>query len=140
MRIDRIPAVLKSLGLRDTRPRRMVLCCLADADRPLSPQDIHERIRSVGRSVNLVTVYRVLEALEETGLVHRHPCDGGITLCTRPGTGGHHGFLHCVGCGQTQEFVSEELARAEDVITSRIGFVPASRMSELTGRCAACAR
>src|SRR5690606_22451740 len=71
--------VLRSRGLRMTPQRQLVL----DAVRQLghaTPEQVHAGVRRVADSVNITTVYRTLELLEDLGLVtHTHLSHGAPT-------------------------------------------------------------
>lgn len=61
-------ALLKSVDLRQTRPRMLILTVLLEAETPLSQEQIGELI---GRSANKTTIYRNLMSLVEKNLVHQ---------------------------------------------------------------------
>lgn len=140
MSTDRIIDVLHKAGLRDTQPRRLVVEVLRKTRKPLAPLEIRKAIAAKGQAINAVSVYRILDVLEKQKLLHRHPCDGAVTLCDMPDTPGHHGFLHCISCDEVSEFANEELCRAEDAVAKNAGFVAHSHMTELRGICSHCAR
>ncbi len=129
---------LKQYGLRDTQPRRMVLEALKRLDIPVSAYDIHAWINSRGETVSVVTVYRIVSVLEKLNVVHRHACNGLISLCSLPGTGGHHSFLHCHSCGSVEEFADPALCRAENAIAKKAKFKPLKHVSEILGICSSC--
>gem|GEM_PF-685529 len=130
--------LLKDHGLRDTQPRRMVLNALTKMKKPASPYDIQKWISKKGDAVNTVTVYRVLEALHDVSLVHRHPCNGNFSMCTIPGVKGHHAFLHCTSCDNTEECCDENLCKAENILAKGANFKPTSHVSEIVGLCHFC--
>ncbi|MBM3231497.1 transcriptional repressor [Candidatus Peregrinibacteria bacterium] len=129
------PSLLRSRGLRATEPRKQVIAALSCGSVPRSPQEIFEAVEG---AVNLVTVYRMLEDMEKAGLVHRHHPTGKFVLCPMPEQKGHHGFLHCVRCGKTEEFMEPALCKIENTIAKRAGFTPVSHLSAIDGHCAAC--
>ena len=122
-------------GFKDTRPRRLVLCELQKSKGAVEPTELHRRLRG---QVDPVTVYRVLRAFEERGIVHRHPSSGGFALCTMPDKSGHHGFLSCRKCGRVQEFVDKNLCRQEDRIAESSGFTSESHVTDIVGVCQSC--
>lgn len=138
MKIPVVLTAIRSAGLKDTLPRRAVVEALAGMRVPGSPADIAKKTAALGKPVNLVTVYRIIEALEDVGVVHRHPCSGHYSLCQLDSIDGHHGFLHCHDCGKTEEFHSEELCRVEKGIASKAGFVSHSHVAEIVGVCRHC--
>ena len=95
--------LLASVSLRRTRPRMAILKTFLTADRPLSQEQIAERLGL--DAPNKTTIYRTLSNLVETGLVHEaflehrvqyyelsHNC--GRTCC--------HPHFTCERCSQTQ--------------------------------------
>ncbi len=137
MKVTDISIVLKAGGLRDTQPRRMVIGALERAT-AASPSEILAWIRKKGATINAVTVYRILAALEKLDLVHRHPCNGEYSLCSMPGKEGHHGFLHCTSCGIVEEFMNHDLCVLENKIARSKKFRPSSHVSEIVGTCQSC--
>lgn len=133
-----IAGLLKRNGLRDTRPRRLVIAALQALREPASPAEIQQWIAKKGGAVDAVTVYRILDVLQKLGLTHRHPCSGAATLCALPGTPGHHGFLHCTSCGRVQEYCDASLCKLEDRIAKKAGYSPTSHVSEILGLCPSC--
>ncbi|WP_225768640.1 Fur family transcriptional regulator [Inquilinus sp. Marseille-Q2685] len=59
---------LRDAGLRPTRPRRILLAVLAEADRALDAQEILGRARRLDPRISLATVYRFLAALRRSGI------------------------------------------------------------------------
>lgn len=130
---------LRRHGLRSTAPRHFVMDALALSG-ALSPADIAKRIRKKGHSAGIVTVYRVLAALESVSLVHRHPAEGLFSLCTLPDQAGHHILLHCTHCGKIDETQDSALCRHEDRAAESMGFRADQHLTELLGTCRSCSR
>jgi Fur family ferric uptake transcriptional regulator len=68
-----IPAItrLKEAGHRITKPRRALIEVMRKLKGPAAPEEICEKLKARGESIDLVTVYRNMEALERLGLVRR---------------------------------------------------------------------
>ncbi len=92
---------------------------------------------SSGKRVNIVTVYRVLDALVSHDLAHRHP-DGRVSLCTLPDSRGHHAFLRCAICGKIEEFHARGICAVVRNAAHRKHFRVAEHMTAILGTCAAC--
>ena len=58
---------LKSVGLKLTQPRILVLAVLLSCDEPLTHQQLESKLKTIDR----VTLYRVLECLIEHDLAHK---------------------------------------------------------------------
>lgn len=100
---DNAIALLKQAHLRITVPRAAVLTALLAADRPLTQEQIAERLGA--DSPNKTTIYRTLVSLMEQNLIHKayikdrvwhfepaHHC--GEHQC--------HPHFTCLRCNQTQ--------------------------------------
>lgn len=125
--------------LRDTQPRRLVFEALKSLKKPASPYEIREWIdRKHDLNISTVTVYRIAEVFINLGIAHKHPCGGGIVLCSEPGKEGLHGYLHCHDCGTSEEFCSTELATTLRRQTQKRRFKAQSPLLEVTGSCAKC--
>lgn len=132
---DEMVAGLRAAGLRVTRPRRAVCAVLAESGADhLTASGIAER---VGGRVDLSTVYRTLEALEELGLVeHVHLGHGAGAYHLAPSSPHHH--LVCEECGRTVDVPIGDLQTAIEGVTAPLGFVPDAAHFAIVGRCSRC--
>jgi Fur family transcriptional regulator, ferric uptake regulator len=96
---------LRSRGLRLTAQRQLVLEAVYALGHA-TPDQVHTQVAKTAAGVNITTVYRTLELLEELGLVtHAHLSHGAPT---------YHGVLEtphvhlvCRSCGDVGEVSSE---------------------------------
>lgn len=131
---------LRSKGMRITSPRVQVVKVLADADQALSPYEIHSRVLAAGGRLDVVSVYRILEAFLELGLVHHVGAVDGYMACSVKDHGLHSQHIICDRChrvvevGAPADAVAEALAQA-----SPAGFAQgAVRIEVLAQSCARC--
>ena len=69
---------LHQKGLRLTPQRELVLQAVRELDHA-TPEELAEKVRETHPGINLSTVYRNLETLENVGLVHHsHVGHGGL--------------------------------------------------------------
>jgi len=136
-----MPAVrhLKKAGLRCTQAREAVLRVLEKAERPLSHQEVLKELKT--GDFDRVTVYRTLETLQTTGLLHRiQGTDGIWRYCghkTPAGGGclGNHIHFLCSRCGRMSCMPEQPLPW----ITAPKGAKILSKQLVVHGLCAACA-
>jgi Fe2+ or Zn2+ uptake regulation protein len=64
-------ARLKEQGFRITMPRVLVVRALAGSDKALDAYALHNVIEDGGGRIDVVSVYRILETLRESGLVYK---------------------------------------------------------------------
>jgi Fur family ferric uptake transcriptional regulator len=137
---DRAAQALAGAGYRRGGARSAIVDLLAEQPCALSAAEIEAELRSGSRSVSRASVYRVIEELEEVGLVQRVEV-GHASVRFEPAMhgAGHHHHLVCDSCGRLQPFSDEGLERAIRRLSERM---PA-RISEheivLRGSCDACA-
>ena len=62
-------AYFHHFDLKNTRPRRLVLTVLIQESRLMTADDVHHVLRNQGESVNVSTVYRILDLFAKKGLV-----------------------------------------------------------------------
>jgi Fur family ferric uptake transcriptional regulator len=137
---DDLVAALSGRGYRITNARRAVCEVVASAhDEHLSAADIYDRARQAsGTRLDRSTVYRTLEALEESGLLaHSHLGHGPSVYHLAEDAGHQH--LICRNCGATVTLPETEAALLARKITESTGFVPDPNHFALSGLCADCA-
>jgi Fur family ferric uptake transcriptional regulator len=128
--------VLRQRGLRATPQRRLVLQAVSALGHA-TPEQVCEFVQGQTASLNLSTVYRALELLEELGVVsHTHLQHGSPTYQVAD----HVDHLHlvCRGCGSVIEAdldLGRPLAAA---VLATHGFSTDLSHLSLHGRCQNC--
>ncbi len=127
---------LRQRGYRLTPQRQLVLEAV-DALEHATPDDILVEVRKTASGVNISTVYRTLELLEELALVsHAHLGHGAPTyhLADRH----HHIHLVCRDCTNVIEADIEVAADFTAKLRETFGFVTDMKHFAIFGRCADC--
>jgi len=128
--------VLRAKGLRLTAQRQLVLDAVYQLGHA-TPDQVHARVSEVAAGVNITTVYRTLELLEELGLVtHAHLSHGAPTY--HPVGESQHAHLVCQSCGEVSELPSALLAPLAEALNTGQGFLLDIGHVALFGRCAGC--
>ena len=129
-------AQLRARGYRLTPQRQLVLEAVGALGHA-TPEDIATQVRRTASGVNISTVYRTLELLEELGLVqHTHLGHGAPTYSVT--TDDHHVHLVCRGCGEVAEAEADVLGEAVRRLADERGFDLDVGHVALFGTCAAC--
>jgi Fur family transcriptional regulator, zinc uptake regulator len=131
---------MMAAGERFTAPRKRVLKLLLEAQRPLKAYDLIAGMARADTPANPPTVYRALQFLTRTGLVHRIESDASYVVCSHGhAEGGHVALmLVCDGCGAVRESHLDRVeAQARDAAAAA-GFALERLVVEARGRCAAC--
>ncbi|MEZ4754183.1 MAG: Fur family transcriptional regulator [Bdellovibrionota bacterium] len=135
--------VLKQHAARLTQPRLAVATCLNQSDKPLSPREVLEGISANKNlpEVDKVTVYRILEAFLDYGLVHQVGPSGEYVPCTHVSCAkGFHVLTRCTECGATNEsHLPEELADSfKNFLEKSLKFSPTEHVMQIDGCCKKC--
>lgn len=125
---------LRTCGLRLTTPRRLVLEALFAADGPASAEYI-----ATGAQLDLTSVYRNLEALEQHGLVRHVHLGHGPGLYALVGRGEHE-YLSCERCGAVVAVTPDQLDPVRDQIVDLFGYRASFTHFAIVGLCPDCAR
>ena len=128
-------------GYRITNARRAVCEVIAGAhDQHLTAAGIYDRARAQsGARIDRSTVYRTLEALEDSGLLtHSHLGHGPSVYHLSEDAGHQH--LICLQCGKTLTLPEEETVKLVEAIAGSTGFVLDANHFALSGLCSDCSR
>jgi Fur family transcriptional regulator, ferric uptake regulator len=125
---------LRARGYRLTPQRKLVLEAVARLGHA-TPDDISGVVRDTG--VNISTVYRTLELLEELGLVqHTHLGHGAPTYSVASES--DHVHLVCRDCGAVDEAPPTVVATVVEELAATRGFQVDVGHFAVFGRCRSC--
>jgi Fur family ferric uptake transcriptional regulator len=130
-------AELRARGYRLTPQRQLVLEAVGGLGHG-TPEAIAAAVREAAPAVNISTVYRTLELLEELGLVqHTHLGHGAPTYSVA--SDDDHVHLVCRDCGGVEEADSALLDDVVRRLSADRGFTVDVGHFAVFGQCAACA-
>lgn len=135
--LDRIQAA----GGRLTTPTRHVVTILSVPDRHLTADDIIAELERVNPGVAPSTVYRVIQRLDDLGLLEHVHHGGGAAFYHLREQG--HAHLACSSCGEVADLAAlaeAALAAFARVLCEAHGFHLDPHHAALLGTCARCAR
>jgi Fur family transcriptional regulator, ferric uptake regulator len=137
---DRALDRLADAGYRRGGARRELLELLAGQRCALSAGEIEQTLADGKRRVSRASVYRILEELEQVGVVQRVEVGEGISRFEPIRHGrGHHHHLVCDQCGRLEPFSDEGLERAIKRLSTRVPLQVSEHEVVLHGACAECA-
>jgi len=120
-----------------TPQRQLVLDAVGELEHA-TPEQICRRVQRSTPSVNITTVYRTLDLLEDLGVVqHTHLGHGAPRYSTRPQ---EYLRLACHRCEHVIEVDAGELDGLSTTLRAHYGFELDPTHVALSGLCAACAR
>lgn len=128
---------LRTAGFRITPQRQLVLEAVTNL-RHATPEEILAEVQSTASGVNLSTVYRTLEVLEQVGLVtHAHIGHGAPTYHVVDDT--PHIHLVCSRCRKVESIDGDTFAKFANSLENDNGFVVNISHVALHGLCKKCA-
>jgi Fur family ferric uptake transcriptional regulator len=128
---------LRSSGHRLTPQRELVLAAV-EALSHATPDEVYAEVRQHSSAINLSTVYRTLELLDELGLI-RHAHIEERTPTYHSVRGHEHFHLVCHRCRDVISIEPERIERFRGVIAEEFGFSVDVGHLTIFGTCRACA-
>jgi Fur family ferric uptake transcriptional regulator len=136
---DRAAAALAGAGYRRGGARRVILELLDEQTCALSAVQIQQALSRRNRDVSRSSVYRVMEELEEIGLLQRVEVGHGtVRYEAVRGGPGHHHHLVCEHCGRLQPFTDDGLERAIRRLSDRVPLRVSEHEIVIRGACDTC--
>lgn len=130
--------ICQERGLRFTELRKEVLKLVWVSHVPAKAYDILENLKGKEWSAKPPTVYRALDFLVETGLVHKLDSINAYIGRSHPREKNACYFLICTDCNEAKECCSSELSDAIESAWDNNSFRPKKITLEVLGQCNAC--
>jgi len=128
--------VLRARGLRLTAQRQLVLEAVYELGHA-TPDQVHAKVSGTAAGINITTIYRTLELLEELGLItHAHLSHGAPTY--HGVAEQRHVHLVCRACAAVDEVPAGMLDDLAAAVEARRGFMIDVGHVALFGLCAHC--
>ena len=131
-------ALLRHQGHRVTPQRIVVLATLQAQDQPLTVEELHAAVREQQPTIDLTTIYRVLQFLQNVRLAASLNLDQGPQRYKYRQPGDLHHHLICKRCGTNIQVPDSLFAAIRHEIDERYAFTMEVDHMLLHGLCAAC--
>lgn len=128
---------LKGHGLRMTPQRQLILDVLSSMRGHISVDQVYRQVAARYPDVNITTVYRTLEVLEERGIVRHTHFHDGRSQFERTDEPAHQ-HLVCKVCGRDQETDLSVLEPLTESLLERFGFEADFSHTAIVGFCRSC--
>ncbi|MDR1577199.1 MAG: transcriptional repressor [Deltaproteobacteria bacterium] len=122
-----------------TKLRRLILDILLQAQEPVKAYDLLERAREKGHRLTASTIYRILDYLEASGLIHRVSSLNAFLACVEGRQAHHPLIVVCPQCQKTQEVNDEILSKSIFQRLNALGLNISTGSVEIRGLCPQCA-
>lgn len=134
---DDLKQIIRSLNLKITDQRMIILKSILDGRRHVSAQELFEKINPKFPDIGFATVYRFLKSMTEGGLMTEMRM-GGMPARYELTSKNHHDHLTCVECGQIVEFENKDIEALQESVAKQFGFILKHHILELYGVCSKC--
>lgn len=144
--VERVLRSVQDAGGRLTTPTRLVVSILSETDQHLTADDLVAELEQRMEGIAMSTVYRVLQRLDDLGLLEHVRSGAGASFyhLRRHGLRQHgHGHVVCTSCGEVTDLsaqASDALAELARAIRNEQGFTLDPHHAALLGRCRACSK
>ncbi len=138
--IQKAELICQDRKLRFTELRRNVLTLIWQNHQPAKAYDILDQLKVQDTSAKPPTVYRALNFLLESGLIHKLNSLNAYVGCSHPLKHNQCYFLICDDCGEANECCNHHLADAIEQTTQHNQFQTRQTTVEIEGKCQQCAQ
>jgi len=140
MQQNELKELLKQQQLKMTRPRLAVLALLEKNEQPVSAEEIFLALQKEAVSVNLSTVYRILETLSEKKLIKKFSIAGESKLLYSFAREEHGHYLICLKCRKFLPLEHCPLEDYEKALAQQTNYTIAGHSLDIYGYCPECNR
>lgn len=135
---EEFKARLRERGFRMTPQREMVLDVLHRQTGHVTAEEVYDQVHQMSEAVDISTVYRTLELLNEMGLVGISDAEGDQRRYELLTVHGPHVHMRCAQCGVEVVVPQAEMRETLDAMAQRYGFYPDLDHVVISGLCKAC--
>ncbi|MDO5301461.1 MAG: Fur family transcriptional regulator [Tissierellia bacterium] len=129
--------LLREHQLKATKGRVAVMELLFHEKKPLSAEEIHERINDE-MATSLSTIYRILAQLTEVGILRNSLSLGGADYYEWNGDPHHHHYIICESCGRVDPLHNCPLEHLNRHVQEETGYTITGHQFQLQGLCRDC--
>ena len=138
-----IEIICKQKGISLTPKRHNIFDVLLSSDTPLSAYDITDIYKNTfNASMPTMSIYRILEFLTGSGLVHKLESTNQYIACSHLQCDHEHSnaqFLICKSCSEVEEVaLTQDLHHQIEIGAEKKGFKLEALQFELHGTCKTC--
>lgn len=133
-----IADMLKKKGLRNTKQRIVILKILSESSQPLSAEAIYINLIEQGITINLSTIYRVLNTLTEKNIIAKNILASDNKAVYELARKEHIHHFVCVLCKRMFNVEDCPIKAFEEELSINEGFEVTGHKLEMYGYCKDC--
>ena len=123
----------KSVGIRMTGQRQLIIKVLENSKDHPDVETLFERANKIDNKVSIATVYRTVRTLQNAGILEKLEFNDGRSRF-EDAVRKHHDHLIDLETGKVIEFFDEEIEQIQTKIAKKLGYKLIGHKLELYGR------
>ena len=123
----------RSVGIRMTGQRRLIITVLENSKDHPDVETLFERANKIDSKVSIATVYRTVKVLQSAGILEKLEFNDGRSRF-EDAVRKHHDHLIDLDTGKVIEFVDEEIEHIQKKIAEKLGYKLIGHKLELYGK------
>ena len=123
----------KSVGIRMTGQRQLIIKVLENSKDHPDVETLFERANKIDNKVSIATVYRTVRTLQNAGILEKLEFNDGRSRF-EDAVRTHHDHLIDLDTGKVIEFLDEEIEQIQTKIAKKLGYKLIGHKLELYGR------
>ena len=123
----------KSVGIRMTGQRQLIIKVLEKSKDHPDVETLFERANKIDNKVSIATVYRTVRTLQNAGILEKLEFNDGRSRF-EDAVRNHHDHLIDLDTGKVIEFLDEEIEQIQTKIAKKLGYKLIGHKLELYGR------
>jgi Fur family ferric uptake transcriptional regulator len=129
---------LERKRLKRTEQRETILEVFLQSKKHLTVEELHNLVKYRDPSIGLTTVYRTMKLFCECNLARANHFDEGRVRYEHQYKTAHHDHMICNQCGETIEFVDQQIEKLQEKAAKHFGFKMTDHRMEIYGICKKC--
>ena len=123
----------KSVGIRMTGQRQLIIKVLENSKDHPDVETLFERANKIDNKVSIATVYRTVRTLQNAGILEKLEFNDGRSRF-EDAVRNHHDHLIDLDTGKVIEFFDEEIEQIQNKIAEKLGYKLIGHKLELYGK------
>lgn len=139
MQVEQIKRIFKTNGIKNTQQRQMIYGVLIKSKVPIPAERIYQLLMESGlETLNLSTIYRVLDLFTQKGLVIKSSLSIDDRATYEINHNEHRHHLSCISCGAIKPINGCPLHDYETTLIEATGYQVIEHRLEILGICPKC--
>ena len=123
----------KSVGIRMTGQRQLIIKVLENSKDHPDVETLFERANKIDNKVSIATVYRTVRTLQNAGILEKLEFNDGRSRF-EDAVRNHHDHINYLDTGKVIEFFDEEIEQIQKKIAKKLGYKLIGHKLELYGK------